>query len=222
MSFLEIIQIIIAILNAIAGIFNPMGFDDVTYATNVTEWQCDRPSWPGQPEMSGGYFKGTVEVRCRFEARGTGGLPALRRHLLENLEAKADRIHSGPEVENYEGLPSVAFDVSFRGDSEGQSFVARGTDHLATNGFTRLRHVFEADNLPTSGLGKYLRRMRTSMEVNVLEEGRWHELVLQKHYIVKKPAFLSSLRFQQKLVKDSEGELGQNAVRVINDIATKF
>lgn len=222
MSLLEIIQIIIAILNAIAGIFNPMGFDDVTYATNATEWQCAQPEWPSAPEIKSGYFVGTVEVRCQFEARGAGGLPALRRHMLEKLQEKADQIHSGPDVENYEGLPSVSYDVSFRGDSEGSSFTARGREHLATNGFTRLRHVFETDTLPANGLGRYLKRMRTEVEVNATERDRWFELVLQKAYVVKKPAFLSATRFRAKLTKESETELGANAGRVINDIATKF
>ena len=212
MGFAEIIQIIMQILAFIAGLFNPKTMQ-VRYVAFVTDFDCTPAVWSEPAKISGGVFTGKVETVCTFEGKGGGGVAALRAHLIEQLPQDAGTFEG--TVENYQGIPSMAFKTSVE---LGEGVTAHGTTHIATNGFTVLRDVFESSSIAATGNGKYVKSMTSEMAV-AKGLGDGYSLRVSQSLKVQKPFFASSSEFQSSLMEQAEESLMDRAVGAVQEMA---
>ncbi|MBY0370157.1 hypothetical protein K2X33_05685 [bacterium] len=214
MSLIGIINIIMQILAFIAGLFNPK--TGVRYTAFVTDFDCGAVEWQAPPVVSGGEFSGTAQVRCRFEGQGGGGIQALRKHLVQQLRDDA-QLRSEPKIENYGEMPSLAYEVSV---DMGEGAVAHGKTHIATDGFTVLKDVFESQSFSGSSNAAYLKNVVAEYQVESTEESGVFELRASQQIRVRKPGLMSSSAFKSSLMEQAEEALMNRATGAVQEMAS--
>lgn len=214
MPILEIIRMLMSILAFIAGLFSPkqMSARQVVY---TSAFDCNAVRWTQPAQVSGGVFTGTVEVQCEFEGRTGAGILGLRSHLIDQLPKDADM--QAAKSEMFRGMPSMAYPTALE---MAEGVKARGTTHIATNGFNVVRNVFESAQVDANGAGKYLRGVVSEMEVKKsATEKDVYTLKLTQSMEVKKPALISASEFQSSLKKQAEESLVERAGSAVQESA---
>lgn len=182
------------------------------------QWQCEEVVWTTASIVQD-HFDGAMEIRCEVEGLTGEGLIGLRKHMIEALPKQAHQVHGGPEVESFEGLPSVRYDVTLKLKAKNETSLVRGDAHVATDGFTRLRNVFVASRIPTGGAGKYIKQVQSEVQVEATDRPGWYRVRILNANLVQKPWYVSADRFREAMVEKSEEEFSGNAERILTDLA---
>lgn len=218
---MEFILLIIKVVTWLLGVINSfpsvVSTDIVPLATS--QWHCEDTYWAESPMVIGGVFHGKLRMDCEMEGIDGGGLIELRRHMVEKIPSLTEKVHGSPTVENFEGLPALAFDITLKAQNEMEESLFRGTTHIATNGFTKLRNVFVATHIPTSGNSKYLRDLQTEISVSPMERPGWYKLSVISQPTVFKPSFMSAYRFKRILVKGAEDGMVERVENLVTNYA---
>lgn len=220
-----IIVIIIAVIFLFLSGGIPMMGEDYSEAHQLlaqSQYQCEQVVWSTAPQIVDTIFDGTMELRCQFEAVKGSGLVELRRHMLDRLPASAEKVHGGPFVENYQGLPSNAFDLTLRMKAKNETVLVRGKTHIATDGFTQLRNVFESTETPSRGAASYIRGVRSEVSVEATDRPNWYRLRIISATKIEKPWFIGKDKFQKVLVEKSEDEFQKKAINMMTEISNNL
>lgn len=230
MDFMAIIQLVMTILTIIMEFLGGGHFDrvlvpdqQVAYHLASYQWSCSKPAWAEAGAVSNGVFSGTLEMKCEVEGTNGGGLISLRNHMLDQLNRTSSQIHQGPIVKNFEGLPSHAYDHSMVIEgSDRNEYEMRGETNLATNGFTVLRNVYRATEIPQNGDLHYLKGMEDAIEVaSANQAGHW-QVTLRSKSQVAKPWYVSSDTFKQAVQQKLEEKMENRRERIMNDLASQL
>lgn len=221
MTVIIVIVIIAVILFVLMGGFNPVML--TTDLSNMTplaanQWQCEETIWTDAPKIEHGLFKGTLRIDCRFEAINGGGMIELRRYLVDRIPTLAETVH-GETVQNFDGLPSTVYDVSMKVNEKDEEARVRGKTYVATDGFTRLRHVFIADNIASRGAAKYLKGMRSELNITQRAQPHWYDVQIVNSSTVEKPWGIPGKVFKRELVKKIETDIREKAEAVLTSVS---
>jgi hypothetical protein len=221
MEIILIVIIIAVIFMFLSGGFPLMTADygEAHQRLAASQYKCEQVVWTTAPQVTDSLFDGTMELRCQFEAVAGVGMIELRKHMLAKLPASAEKIHSGPSVENFEGLPSNAWDLTLRMKAKNETVLVRGKTHVATNGFTQIRNVFESTETPTRGAAKYLKGVRSEVSVEATDRPNWYNIRIISQSKVEKPWFISAGKFRAALVEKSEEQFNEKAIDMMTEIA---
>jgi hypothetical protein len=225
MEWFFIIQLIIQIISAISemlggGLFGGTLIPNQQPVVHLAqyEWSCQSPYWSEAPVVSSNHFTGTVEMNCDVKSVSGGGIIELRKHLVSQIPQSVSEVKSGPNVENYEGLPSNAYEVAIEIDGD-ERVAMQGITHIATNGFTQFRSVFESTAIPTSGTASYLKSVHDEIQVAPAQNEGWYSVKMVYKSRVEKPWGVSRSKFQRQLKQAQEDRLVNRRERVLNDLA---
>lgn len=219
-----IITIITTILEWLGGGIQPnqhvltAGLEPMYHLVD-RQWQCDRPHWTEIPNVTDGRFHGTVALDCMVEGINGGGIFSLRSHLANDMVNTAARV-DGEMVETVDGLPTISHDVDLDIDHNGMMSHVRGKSSLATNGYTELRHIFKATQIPTDGDLKYLKGLTDQVQVTTTERDGWYHIHMTYSPDVAKPWFVSKELFKSTLMEKCEERMEKRKERVVNDLAS--
>ena len=226
MEWIIIIIIGIIIFSFLGGGDFPFPLNDhlmeAKYQLKADQWYCSETVWETEPKMVNGHFEGTQSIDCIFEGLSGGGVRELRKHMEDALPKSASAIHEGPMIENFEGLPSLAYDLTLDMETEKENVSIRGKTHIATNGFTKLHNTFISTKVPTRGNAKYLKKIRTDIDVEATEWKGWYNFKFSNFTRVEKPWFVNSETFVNTIVEKSEEEFEARAQDVLNNIANNI
>lgn len=182
------------------------------------QWQCEEVVW-STAAIVRDQFNGAMELRCEVEGLTGEGIIGLRKHMVAVLPKSAEKIHSGPEVESFESLPSVRYDLTLRMNAENESALVRGDAHIATDGFTRLRNVFVGREMPTNGAARYIRSVNSEVSVEPTDRPGWFRVRILNANLVARPWYISAPKFRQAMVDRSEEEFTTRAESILTDLA---
>lgn len=224
MEIIIIIVIIVVIVMLMGGLspmmVDPVAEDLVPLAHH--QWQCEEVYWSAPPQLKDGRLGGTLNIDCEVEAINGGGLLALRRHMVDRIPVHAHQVHGAPKVENFQGLPSMAYDITLQLDAEGETVPVRGVTHIATNGFTQLRNVFVATTLPTSGKARYLKDMRSEVAVQKMDRPGWYRVNLSNTSQLARPWFAPAKTFARVFKDKSEQAFAEKTERILTSLANRL
>lgn len=231
MEWAAIIQLVVSILAMILEFLGGGHFDrvmtpdqQVSYHLASYQWNCSAPTWTTPTASTGSNYQGTVEMKCQVEGTNGGGIVTLWNHMIQQVNRNAAHMYEGPLVKNFQGLPSQEFDHSvLMAGKDNVEFELRGETNIATNGFTELRNVFHATEIPTEGNMHYLKGFDEEIRVQK-SEGRdgWYTVTVRSTNTVSKPWYVSSETFKEALQKTMVEKMEGRRERVMNDLASQL
>ncbi len=226
MDFFTIIQIIMSIITLIMQMIGGGMFSHTLVADQdrpiylaAQQWQCGQTYWQTAPSVKHNLFSGTVALDCEVEGTQGGGLVEARRHLINELPLAVSTVAAGPYIHNFEGLPSIAFDVAVRVQTATESAALEGRTDIATDGFTRLRSVFTSTRTPSEGSAKYLKQVVDEVDITPGSRAGWYKVTMRYTSQIERPWMIGTRSFQEQVVKKQEEKMQERKVHVLNELS---
>lgn len=231
MSWVVIIQIIISVLSMILEFLNGGGFPKPktlvadapsTYHLVDYDWNCGSPFWSEKAEVVEGEFRGTVSLDCEVQGVKGGGIRALRAHLVDQVYQTAHTVNGAAVVKTVAEMPATSQAVTMALETEEETYQLDGESTIATNGQTRLRHLFQTKSIPNQGSLKYLRSMANEVAVETSTREGWYRVRFSNTSRIAKPWYVGTSTFKNLVVEKNEEKINARKQRLLNDLAANL
>jgi len=174
--------------------------------------------WTNGPAVSGGEFRGTIEVDCEFDAVAGTGFNSLQQYLVDKAVKEAKTVHAGPTDVTFQGLPGKYLDVTADLSAQGNTVTVRADINLATDGSNRLVSSSKTKNITATGQAKNLKKM--DMDFEIQPKGGAHYAVhAASSMVVTKPGLVPTGIFKNQVVKMIEDGLPDQEKSMIEEVA---
>jgi hypothetical protein len=170
-------------------------------------YQCQDPQWTSGPTVTDGEFHGTVAVDCTFTGTGGDGYSGLQQYLVGQATQAPNQVNDGPTTETYDGLPSVAYDITTQMQSGGSSVTAQGTVHFATDGKAQLVTAFASSQIQGEGEAQYIQEIDTSETISNGQGSEQFAVHSETALVVEKPGLIPVQIFQNKVTSEVESAI---------------
>lgn len=173
-----------------------------------TLWECSSPKWVEPPTMEGGKFRGKIKGECLIQTREVNNYKKLAQGIAEEIVVESKTVHSGPESEIYEELPSVVLDVTTAVNEQGLNSI-RSDIHLPSDQDKYLAFITLSKKISATGLAAQLEKLNTRTEMKLLDSTH-HKMVLYNENWVNKPPLAPEGIFKKEVIKQIETNFRDN------------
>lgn len=185
----------------------------------ANDFECTPADWTAEPKMEDGRFKGEVFSDCILRGTPGAGLTALNAHFNDGAKA-ATEIHSGPEADVWDSLPSLRYDLTNTAmDADNKEISIRAWVDVATNGTDRVVYSSRSQEIKASGNSGFLKRLDISLDVRAdnVEAGAF-KVRLLNYLEIKRPWYAPSDMFFKKAKEATLDQFLQRREEALPDL----
>ena len=141
-----------------------LSLEDILGEMSTEQWTCADPHWVGEPVLVEDQFVAVLENDCQVTLPYTSSsINHLGDFFVEGTR-KAKIIHSGPTSGQFEGMPSVYFDVTVYNKGS-EEVTIRQDVNIASDQKSKLIYDMKSTSCEGTGLASYLRFVHTHIQV---------------------------------------------------------
>jgi hypothetical protein len=187
-----------------------------TPEVSAQNWTCGEPKWVGDPAMNGDQFEAALENDCEITLPYNDQSLSHLNDFFTNGTKKAREIHQGPVVGEFEGLPSVYFDVTVYNKGT-EEVTIRQDVQIATNLKSKLIFDMKSTSCQGTGMAEYLRFVHTRIE---LITGQKMKVRISNEVHVEKPWYAPEAIFVPQAKDTAIQQFGPLRTQLLDGVAS--